>query len=51
MTGTVTFSGYLSSDINVSGYSKEEEEVSNEENEDSGAFTSKYFLYISSNIC
>ena len=42
MTGTIAFSGYLSSDNIISGYSKEEEEISNEEDEDSGAFISKY---------
>ena len=67
MTGTIAFSGYLSSDNIISGYIKEEEEISNEEDDDSGAFISKYkhfiihtfkyfiyniyFLYISPNIC
>ena len=45
LTGTITFSGYLSSDSNITGYSKEEEEVSNKENEDSGAIKSKHFSY------
>ena len=58
MTGTIAFLGYLPSDNNISGYSKEVEEISKEENEDSGAFISKYihfiihtFKYFIYNIC